>query len=104
MHMGNDGSYIDSKTEAVYFPTPGITLLPSDKLQFAVDSGYITYMSEFEYLGSYVTHNLNDTFDIKNCVVQATKALNSLMPHVFCNKSLTKHVKTYCLWLFPVRF
>eukprot|EP00957_Ditylum_brightwellii_P168529 12828403-Ditylum_brightwellii.AAC.1 len=91
MHICTDGTYKDSKTEAVYFPAPGIKPIPSDTLPVTVADGYITYTSEFKYLGSYVTHDLNDTFDVKNRVVQATKALNSMMPHVFRNKSLMKH-------------
>eukprot|EP00957_Ditylum_brightwellii_P119340 9104339-Ditylum_brightwellii.AAC.1 len=91
MPIGTDSTYKDSKTEAVYFPALGVTPIPSDTLPVAVADGYITYTPEFKYLGSYVTHDLNDTFDVKNRVVQTTKALNSMMPHVFRNKSLTKH-------------
>eukprot|EP00957_Ditylum_brightwellii_P117847 8990283-Ditylum_brightwellii.AAC.1 len=80
MHIGTDGTYKDSKTEAVYFPSPEITLIPSDTLSVPVADGYVTYTSEFKCLGSYVTHDLNDTFDVKSRVVQATKALNSMIP------------------------
>eukprot|EP00957_Ditylum_brightwellii_P101817 7759951-Ditylum_brightwellii.AAC.1 len=92
-YIGTGGMYNGSKTEAEYFPAPGITLLPSHILLVVVDSDFITYTSKLKYLSSYVTHNLNDTFDVRNHAVQATKALNSMMPHVFHNKSFTKHVK-----------
>eukprot|EP00957_Ditylum_brightwellii_P172784 13153671-Ditylum_brightwellii.AAC.2 len=63
-------------------PTPpGVTPLPSGTLPVAVESGYITYTNEFKYLGSYLTHDLKDTFVVRNHVVQATKALNSMMSH-----------------------
>jgi hypothetical protein len=52
MHYGKDGK--KSKTEAVYFPPPGIEATAKDVAQFGVDNelGYITFTEKFKYLGS----------------------------------------------------
>eukprot|EP00957_Ditylum_brightwellii_P149308 11371301-Ditylum_brightwellii.AAC.1 len=67
MHIGTNGTNKDSKTEAVMFPPPGMTTSQFDTSPVPIGTtGYITFCKEFKYLGSYVTSDLNDTFDVKN--------------------------------------
>eukprot|EP00957_Ditylum_brightwellii_P065133 4940357-Ditylum_brightwellii.AAC.1 len=69
MHVGTGGTYTDSKTEAVCFPSPGLDLSMFDMSPGPVLDGYVTYTTKFKYLGSYVTSNLSDMYDVKNKVV-----------------------------------
>jgi hypothetical protein len=52
MHFGRDGK--KSKTEAVYFPPPGVEATQEDITNFGVDNdqGYKTFTLKFKYLGS----------------------------------------------------
>ena len=86
MHIGTDGTFTDSKTEAVFFPSATQSITSADTSPVYVnETGYVTYSDKFKYLGSYVTQDLSDTFDVKNRVLQATKALGAMMPNVFRN-------------------
>eukprot|EP00957_Ditylum_brightwellii_P097315 7412246-Ditylum_brightwellii.AAC.1 len=69
MHIGTDGTFTNSKTEAVFFP----------HYIYVNDTGYVTYSDKFKYLGSCVTQDLSDTYDVRNLVLQATKALGAMM-------------------------
>eukprot|EP00957_Ditylum_brightwellii_P177458 13516478-Ditylum_brightwellii.AAC.1 len=66
MHVGTDGTYTDSKTETVCFPPPGLDLSMFDTTPVPDLDGYVTYTTKFKYLGSYVTSDLSDTYDVKN--------------------------------------
>eukprot|EP00957_Ditylum_brightwellii_P143594 10939749-Ditylum_brightwellii.AAC.1 len=76
-----DDTYKDSKTEAVFLPPPGLDPTTVDTSIVPVANGYITYTPSFKYLGSHITQDLSDTFDIKNWLIQANKAMASMMPH-----------------------
>eukprot|EP00957_Ditylum_brightwellii_P072792 5532391-Ditylum_brightwellii.AAC.1 len=67
--------------EAVCFPPPDLDLSMFDTSPVPVLDGYVTYTTTFKYLGSYVTSELSDTYDVKNRVVQANKAMASMLPH-----------------------
>eukprot|EP00957_Ditylum_brightwellii_P162792 12396825-Ditylum_brightwellii.AAC.1 len=82
MHIGSDGTFKDSKTEAVVFLLPGMGSSMFDTSPVPVLDGYITYTNRFKYLGSYITSELSDTHYIKNHVVQANKAMASMMMEV----------------------
>eukprot|EP00957_Ditylum_brightwellii_P115635 8820465-Ditylum_brightwellii.AAC.1 len=89
MHIGTDGSSLDSKTEAVFFssashPIKSHNLSPV----YVTDIGYITYCNKFKYLGLYITQDLRNTYAVKNHILQATKALGAMMPNVFQNLHL----------------
>jgi hypothetical protein len=61
MHIGRDEK--KSKTEAVYFPPPGVKATPEDVAQLGVnnDQGYITFT---EYLPSLFNTDLRDDQEI----------------------------------------
>ena len=88
MHTGSDGSFKDSKTEAVYFEAPGEDHSEANTSPVPVQNGYITYTDTFTYLGSKVTHNLDDRIDVEARKKQATKALGAMMKNVFNNPHL----------------
>ena len=103
MHIGTDGSFSDSKTEAVVFPAPGQILSSFDTSPVYInDTGYVTYTDKFKYLGSYITHDLSDTFDVKNRVTQATKAMGAMMPNIFRSPHLSLYVKKLLYMAIPM--
>ena len=71
MHVGTDGTLQDSKTKAIHFLTP---CEPTRHISSSLAHGYITYNSQFTYLGSIIRNDLNDTPYIENRIEQATKA------------------------------
>lgn len=55
--------------------------------QIEVKDGFMTYTNYFKYLGSHISFNLRDNYDIKFRITAATKALGALTkfwhnPHV----------------------
>jgi hypothetical protein len=100
MHIGENGK--ESKTEAVVFKAAGTNYEDYDTSAVEVGTGYITYTKTFKYLGSIISHDLSDTPDIENCITQARKALNTLMPHVFRNSHLSLRVKKLLYLAIPI--
>eukprot|EP00957_Ditylum_brightwellii_P160650 12230286-Ditylum_brightwellii.AAC.1 len=78
MHVGSDGTFQDSKTEVVVFPLPGMDSSMFDTSPVPLLDGYVTYTNRFKYQGSYITSKLSDTYDVKNRVIQANKAMASM--------------------------
>eukprot|EP00957_Ditylum_brightwellii_P098078 7471486-Ditylum_brightwellii.AAC.1 len=82
MHIGTDGTFTDSKTKAVLFPSATQSIMSADTSPVYVSqTGYATYSDKFKYLGPYVTQDSSDTYDVKTGVLQATKALGAMMPN-----------------------
>ncbi|EJK73168.1 hypothetical protein THAOC_05224, partial [Thalassiosira oceanica] len=57
---------------------------------FAVKDGFVTFTMHFKYLGSFISYNLRDDFDIDTRIKKAGMAMGALK-HFFNNK----HVDTY---------
>eukprot|EP00957_Ditylum_brightwellii_P206201 15347289-Ditylum_brightwellii.AAC.1 len=52
MHIGTDGTFTDSKTEAVFFPSATQSATSADTNPVYVkDTGYVTDSDKFKYLG-----------------------------------------------------
>jgi len=100
MHIGENGK--ESKTEAVVFTAAGIPYDDYDTSPVPVGPGYITYTRQFKYLGSIVSHDLSDTHDVENRILQEQKALNALMSNVFRNSHLSLHVKKLLYMAIPI--
>eukprot|EP00957_Ditylum_brightwellii_P016761 1261527-Ditylum_brightwellii.AAC.1 len=106
IHIGTDGIFTDSKTEAVFFPSTTQSVESVDTSPVYVNTtGYVTYSGKFKYMGSYVTQDLSDTYDVKNCALQATKALGAMMSNVFHTSAIQrivninmKEVQLYCIF------
>ena len=92
MHIGRDGK--KSKTEAVYFPPPGVETTPEDVSQFGVDDdqGYITFTQKFQYLGSLFNTDLKDDREVTARINKANLLLRSLT-NVWRNKNITLKTK-----------
>ena len=56
----------------------------------AVKDGFVTFTMHFKYLGSFISYNLRDDFDIDTRIKKAGMAMGALK-HFFNNK----HVDTY---------
>eukprot|EP00957_Ditylum_brightwellii_P186928 14235147-Ditylum_brightwellii.AAC.1 len=69
MHIGKEGS--KSKTEAFIFAALGKTYKDYDTTPLIIDNVYITYTTQFKYLGSILYWNLDDRPDLKNRALQA---------------------------------
>eukprot|EP00957_Ditylum_brightwellii_P193706 14750681-Ditylum_brightwellii.AAC.1 len=64
MHIRTDGTFTDSKTEAVFFPSATQSITSADTSPVYVnETGYVTHFDKFKYLGSYITQDLSDTYD-----------------------------------------
>ena len=100
MHIGENGK--ESKTEAVVFKAAGTNYKDYDTSTVEVGTGYITYTKTFKYLGSIISYDLSDTPDIENRIIQARKALNTFMPHVFRNSHLSLRVKKLLYLAIPI--
>jgi hypothetical protein len=92
MHFGKDGK--KSKTEAVYFPPPGIKTTPEDVTKFGVDNdhGYITFTEKFKYLGSLFNTDLRDDQEMAARINKANQLLRS-MTNMWQNKNITLRTK-----------
>eukprot|EP00957_Ditylum_brightwellii_P017435 1313290-Ditylum_brightwellii.AAC.1 len=87
MHIGTDGS--KSKTEAVIFAALGKTYKDYDTTPVNVGNSYITYTTQFKYLGSTLSWNLDDGPDLENRAHQARKAFQAMLPKFFWNPSIS---------------
>ena len=77
MHVGRGN--IASKTEAVYYPPPREPADSGDRSDFAVDGdGFISFSSEFVYLGSLIHEKLTCGPDIDRRIVKASAAFGAL--------------------------
>ena len=103
MHVGTDGTLQDSKTKAVHFLAPCKPTTNTVTSPVPVAHGYITYNSQFTYLGSIIRNDLNDTPDIENRIEQATKAFGSLSNRIFKNKFVSKKSKKMLYLAIPTK-
>eukprot|EP00957_Ditylum_brightwellii_P144412 11001254-Ditylum_brightwellii.AAC.1 len=66
MHIRTDGTFTDSKTETVFFPSSTQSAESVDTSPVYVNAtGHVTNSDKFKILGSNVTQDLSDTYDIK---------------------------------------
>jgi hypothetical protein len=101
MHYGKDGK--KSKTEAVYFPPPGVETTQASVAKFGVDNdhGYITFTEKLKYLGSLFNTDLRDNQEMTARINKANQLLR-LMMNVWRNKNITLRTevifyKAFCL-------
>mgnify|MGYP003333642019 FL=1 len=102
MHIGKDGSYKDSKTEAVHFASPTEPQHNINTSPVKIDNGYITYTSNFTYLGSILSSDLDDSTDINNRIKQATRAFGAMSNGIFKNPFLSTHSKKLLYLAIPI--
>jgi Reverse transcriptase (RNA-dependent DNA polymerase) len=89
MHCGRaraDGSVeVKSKTEATYFPPPGIKPSNEDVAPLQIDDhrGIVTFTDRFRYLGSILTSTLTDDMEVAQRIAAAAVAFAQLKQSVF---------------------
>ena len=84
MHVGR--GVTKSKTEAMFFPAPRQPLDSGDQSDFAVDGdGFISFSTEFVYLGSLLHQTLTCGADIDRRIVKASAAFGALQYSFFKN-------------------
>jgi hypothetical protein len=57
-HVGRNGG--KSKTEAIFFPPPGVKYEDADLSPMAVDDGELSFTKTFKLLGSMLAYDLKD--------------------------------------------
>jgi hypothetical protein len=105
MHVGKrstgpGGQDEDSKTEAMFFPpcSQRKHVIPTNLLTGTFDLGsdgrnYVKFCSSFRYLGTYITPDLNDSFDIDARITAASKAWGALK-NVLEDKHIDRDIRT----------
>eukprot|EP00957_Ditylum_brightwellii_P192297 14638794-Ditylum_brightwellii.AAC.1 len=81
---GDDGTFLfetHHDLQKVCFLPPGLDISMFDTSPIPVLDSCVKYTDKFKHLGSYITPDLSDMYDVKNRVVQANKAMASMIPH-----------------------
>jgi hypothetical protein len=82
MHVGRGQTA--SKTEAVFYPAPRQPHSAGDQTDFACDGdGFISFTSEFIYLGSVIHHSLTCEADVDRRIAKASAAFGALQQSFF---------------------
>ena len=84
MHIGKGET--PSKTEAVFFPAPRQDHNSGDQSDFDVHDGFVSFSSEFRYLGAIIHHSLTSDTDINKRIAKATAAFGALRGCLFSSK------------------
>ena len=102
VHKNSSGTFKDLMTYAVYFESPGENHNEMDTPLILVQNGYTTYTGNFTYIGSKVTHDINNGVDIEARKKQATKALGARMKGMFHNPHLEVKTKRVLYLVIPI--
>jgi len=97
---------VKSKTEAMFFPpfSRRKEKLPADRLTGSYNVGngrFVSFCPHFRYLGTNITPDLDDTFDIDTRITAATQAWHS-MKSVLMNKNIDKDIRKKLYMAIPV--
>jgi len=102
MHMGTDSIYLDSKSEAVVFPAPGIKSSSLDTSPVSIGTlGYIMTTDKFKYLGSYLAYDHSDTYDVK-LTFHRQKSTECNDAQLISKSPFAPLCKNYSIWLYPL--
>ena len=93
VHVGRGTT--SSKTECMFFPRPREPADGADQSDITVtdDSGFISFVKKFRYLGSHIGQNLDSCIDIETRLEKANQAFGSLRKHTFANKDVKPETK-----------
>ena len=83
--------------QKIKFMVAGCNITPEDKLPIAVEGGTITYVDQFQYLGSIMTDSGQVDAEIDKRIANASKAFGALRQEVFRdhNLSMTTKIRIY---------
>ena len=94
MHTGSANKKF--KTEVLFVPKLSEQNKAIDLSPIILSNGsQITYTDRFTYLGSVITHNLSDEYDINLRICKANQAFGSLRSLIFCNPFIPLKIKRY---------
>jgi len=91
MHIGRGD--IASKTEAMFFPAPHQRHEDGNQTKFTVADGFVSFSTEFKYLGAIIHHTLTSDPDISFKIGRATAAFGALRKTVFSNRLVNSKEK-----------
>jgi hypothetical protein len=92
-HVGRNGG--KSKTEAMFFPPPGVKYEDADLSPIAVHDGEITFTKTFKLLGSMLAYDLKDNEAIECRIKSAQGAFSAIRKQFFSAKGIkNSHKKT----------
>jgi hypothetical protein len=84
MHIGRGNTA--SKTEAMYFPPPRKPSDSGDQTNFAVADGFVSFTTEFRYLGSIIHQSLTSDADVDARITQGRAAFGALNTCFFSSR------------------
>jgi hypothetical protein len=90
VHLGTkEPTRVNTKTEAMHIPARGTTPDRTATADYDVldNSRFISFCDSFRYLGTQITPDLDETFEIKTQIRAATKAFMS-MRDIFFNRKI----------------
>ena len=91
MHVGRGTQ--KSKSEAMYCPAAGDDYEDADTSDFDVADGFISFCTEFKYLGSIIHYSLTSHADVMARIDSASRAFGALRDCVFANKRVKPKIK-----------
>jgi hypothetical protein len=93
MHIGrgikDQAGFEPSKTEAMYFPGPRETQESGDTSNFTVDAGWVSFTTDFKYLGSIINSSLTSNADVDFRITKATAAFGALKKCFFSRMDIS---------------
>lgn len=96
VHLGTrsaNGKEEKSKTEAMHFPIHNSESQPTDIANYDVlPHRFVSFCEVFQYLGSLITKDLNDSTDIKARIGKAYGAWHQMKP-ILLNKKLPRKLR-----------
>lgn len=97
VHLGDEATNTKSKTEAMYFPNdsnmPITDHLKTGKYDVG-DKKFVSYTTHFKYLGTYLSQNLSDDYDIDQRLIAATRHFNAYGRRFFRDRKIQLHLRT----------
>jgi hypothetical protein len=84
-HVGRNGS--KSKTEAMYFPAPGLRYEDADAGPLLVDCGEVHFTFKFKLLGSLLAYNLKDDCEIDARIRSEQGAFQAIRNQFFSSET-----------------
>jgi hypothetical protein len=86
MHIGRDTTA--SKTEAMFVPGPNTVYTDGDTSDFTVSDGFVSFTTEFKYLGSVTHYSLKSDTDVDLRIKSASAAFGALRECIFTHKDI----------------
>ncbi|MCP4744834.1 MAG: reverse transcriptase family protein, partial [Desulfobacteraceae bacterium] len=98
VHLGSRETNAKSKTEAMYFPSQSNFKkdIPQELIDGDFDlpgNRFVSFTPQFKYLGTYLSQNLTEEYDIDARIASATKNFNALGRSIFRNRRISLDIR-----------